>query len=252
MRDGYIIHEKTMQQMARLTPEDTAYLMACMSAYYHTGEIDIDQVAETSIAVAVILDDAIERMDADAEAYEKSVEQRRKAAEKRWEKESEPCEDDANDMREDATACDRNAKECEGDAKNAVSVSDSVSVNTKENSPTESKRKKFIPPTVDEVREYCAERNNGIDPEHFVDYYSSQKWKKANGRPVEDWKACVRTWERKETAKPVQPASSQNTRAKPTLGKFGNFPQRDADYNRDMARLIMQHDAEEVAAAMPF
>lgn len=60
------------------------------------------------------------------------------------------------------------------------------------------KRKRFTPPSADEVRAYCLERGNGIDADDFIDYYGSQKWKKANGRPVEDWKACIRTWERRE------------------------------------------------------
>lgn len=58
------------------------------------------------------------------------------------------------------------------------------------------KRKKESPPTIDEVKAYCLERGNNVDPERFVDYYGSQKWKKANGQPVADWKACVRTWEK--------------------------------------------------------
>ena len=58
------------------------------------------------------------------------------------------------------------------------------------------KRKKEDPPTIDEVRAYCLERGNRVDPERFIDYYASQKWKKANGQPVADWKACVRTWEK--------------------------------------------------------
>lgn len=58
------------------------------------------------------------------------------------------------------------------------------------------KRKKEVPPTIDEVRAYCIERGNNVDPERFIDYYASQKWKKANGQPVSDWKACVRTWEK--------------------------------------------------------
>lgn len=58
------------------------------------------------------------------------------------------------------------------------------------------KRKKEDPPTIDEVRAYCTERGNNVDPERFIDYYASQKWKKANGQPVADWKACVRTWEK--------------------------------------------------------
>ena len=63
-------------------------------------------------------------------------------------------------------------------------------------------QKRFVPPTVSEVKAYCQERNNGINPEEFIDYYASQGWKKANGRPVVDWKACVRTWE-KDRRKPT-------------------------------------------------
>lgn len=59
-------------------------------------------------------------------------------------------------------------------------------------------KKKFIPPTVEEVAEYCRERNNEVDPVAFVAYYASQNWKKANGRPVSDWKLCVITWEKKD------------------------------------------------------
>ena len=57
---------------------------------------------------------------------------------------------------------------------------------------------KFVPPTVDEVRCYCEQRNNSVDPERFVDYYQAQGWKLANGRAMKDWRAAVRaTWEKK-------------------------------------------------------
>lgn len=46
--------------------------------------------------------------------------------------------------------------------------------NIKEKTPSESKRKVFVPPTVDEVRAYCTDRKNGIDPQSFVDFYSSK------------------------------------------------------------------------------
>lgn len=57
------------------------------------------------------------------------------------------------------------------------------------------KRKRFTPPSVDEVRAYCQERNNGINPQAFVDYYEARGWKYGHGKPVVDWKSCVRTWE---------------------------------------------------------
>ena len=59
----------------------------------------------------------------------------------------------------------------------------------------EGNRKRFTPPSVDEVRAYCLERKNGIDPQAFVDYYEARGWKYGPGKPVVDWKACVRTWE---------------------------------------------------------
>ena len=60
---------------------------------------------------------------------------------------------------------------------------------------------RFTPPTLEEVREYCNERNNGVDPERFVDYYTSNGWK-VGKNAMKDWKAAVRTWEKTETQKP--------------------------------------------------
>ena len=54
---------------------------------------------------------------------------------------------------------------------------------------------KFVPPTVLEVKEYCEERNNAVDPETFVDFYSAKNWMIGKNK-VKDWKACVRTWEK--------------------------------------------------------
>lgn len=57
------------------------------------------------------------------------------------------------------------------------------------------KTKRFVPPTIDEVRDYCRERNNLVDPEKFIDYYSSNGWMVGKHKMV-DWKAAVRTWEK--------------------------------------------------------
>lgn len=61
----------------------------------------------------------------------------------------------------------------------------------------EKKRKRFTPPTVDEVREYCLERNNGIDPEAFTAFYASKGWKVGNSQ-MKDWKQAIITWEKRE------------------------------------------------------
>lgn len=80
----------------------------------------------------------------------------------------------------------------------------------KERHSKECPKKIFTPPSVEEVREYCEQRNNNIDPEYFVAYYASQNWIKANGEPVQDWKQTIITWERKEREKVVQTPGRTN------------------------------------------
>ena len=62
------------------------------------------------------------------------------------------------------------------------------------------KAKRFYPPTIDEVKQYCEERKNNIDPMAFIDFYSSKGWMIGKNR-MKDWKAAVRTWERKRKQK---------------------------------------------------
>ena len=53
---------------------------------------------------------------------------------------------------------------------------------------------RFTPPSLEEVKQYCKERNNSVDPESFVDFYSSKGWMIGKNK-MKDWKAAVRTWE---------------------------------------------------------
>lgn len=54
----------------------------------------------------------------------------------------------------------------------------------------------FTPPTVEEVQAYCKERKNNVDAQVFVDFYTANGWVQGKGKPIKDWKAAVRTWER--------------------------------------------------------
>ena len=55
---------------------------------------------------------------------------------------------------------------------------------------------RFIPPTVEDVAFYCQQRQNGIDPQSFVDFYASKGWMVGKTK-MSDWKASVRTWEQR-------------------------------------------------------
>lgn len=84
-----------------------------------------------------------------------------------------------------------------------VYVSDTVNNNSdnrdiysggRQEKPQKQKRdRRSIPPTIEEVAEYCKKNNYGIDPNYFVDFYTSKNWMVGKTK-MTDWQASVRTW----------------------------------------------------------
>lgn len=74
--------------------------------------------------------------------------------------------------------------------KKDISIPEGISISKEKTAAT-----RFVKPTVEEVKAYCSERLNTVDPETFVNFYESKGWKVGN-TPMKDWKAAVRTWER--------------------------------------------------------
>lgn len=62
----------------------------------------------------------------------------------------------------------------------------------------EKEKKRFKKPTVEEIEEYCKERSNGINAQSFIDFYESKDWMIGKNK-MKDWKAAIRTWERKRS-----------------------------------------------------
>lgn len=69
--------------------------------------------------------------------------------------------------------------------------------------------KRFAKPTADEVRAYCAERGNHIDAQAFVDFYEAKGWK-VGSAPMKDWRAAVRTWEKRDAERKQSAISRPN------------------------------------------
>lgn len=61
--------------------------------------------------------------------------------------------------------------------------------------PKEKPQRNQIPPKIEWVRAYIAERRSGIDPQRFMDWYEARGWKIGNRRMM-DWQAALRTWEK--------------------------------------------------------
>lgn len=57
--------------------------------------------------------------------------------------------------------------------------------------------RQFTPPTLDEIENYCRERNNGVDAKKFFEYYSVANWKDSKGNPIKNWKQkMMAVWEK--------------------------------------------------------
>lgn len=117
-----------------------------------------------------------------------------------------------------------------------VNVNDNVN-DTKENTLTSVKEKRFAPPTPENVNGYCREMGyTHVDAERFVNYYAAKGWKIGNDK-IEDWKALVRNWERQDNdQRQGMAAKDPQTAQKKSANRFANFEQRQYDYDSMLFR----------------
>jgi uncharacterized protein YdaU (DUF1376 family) len=140
-------------------------------------------------------------------AYREKSEKAKKSAEARWKKKpnKHAVKGYANALQTD---CEGNAKHKTRTIKQEPATSD---IGADAPPPEKQKRPRFIEPSVEEVRSYCQERGNTIDPQKFVDHYSANGWMRGKTK-IKDWKACVRTWEGNQRASPAQrPAKGERS-----------------------------------------
>ena len=74
-------------------------------------------------------------------------------------------------------------------------------ININNNSLYKERSPKFQKPSLDDIRAYCISRSNNVDPEQFFNFYESKGWTIGKS-PMRDWRAAVRTWEKREKETP--------------------------------------------------
>ena len=62
-------------------------------------------------------------------------------------------------------------------------------------------------PTREEIENYCRERNNGIDPGYFYNFYRAKGWRMGQN-PIQDWRALIQTWEMRDAQQSSGPGAS--------------------------------------------
>ena len=79
-------------------------------------------------------------------------------------------------------------------------------INIDNNSPYKKSSSHFQKPSLEDVRAYCISRSNKVDPEQFFNFYESKGWIIGKS-PMKDWRAAVRTWEKREKEIPQRKRS---------------------------------------------
>lgn len=190
---GFICHDDYYDRLQRLTNEEVGNLFRQLMLY-HSGRVDemTDFIGSEGIAFDFIAND-IDRME---EKHNATSETNRINGAKggRPKKQKEPEKTEQNRTEPEET---------EGKQTKGYKDKDKDKDIDKEKDKNNSKpQKQFTPPTVDDVRQYCAERGNGIDAEYFVAYYENRDWKLTNGKKMRDWHLAIVTWERNNFSKP--------------------------------------------------
>ena len=82
-----------------------------------------------------------------------------------------------------------------------VSITDTDKNNSNSNkaeAKSKSKPKAFVPPTLEEVEEYVRSRNSSVNPQTFWEYFDTGNWRDSEGKPVQNWKQKLITWEKSD------------------------------------------------------
>lgn len=195
---GVLIFWELFDVLEALPGDDAKNMLSAIRGYIQRGAIPDfgDRQALTYLWLVVQ-----PKLDADTERYEKKREQCHDAVMARWEKERQKA------AAEDSKSIRPYTDESERIRKIPTTTT------TPTTTPTTTKKdcmggkpqrtKKFVPPTLEEVKAYAAERGSDVDPERFYDYFTAGDWKDSRGNPVRSWKQKFLTWER------AQPKSSQ-------------------------------------------
>lgn len=209
-KDSFILHDDQYECFSLLTMAQRGQLITAIFEYRLKGETT-QSLSENVYMAYHLITSQIRR---DTEKYEKLCEKRRQAIETRY-KQANTNEykcSNSNQMNTNATYTDTVTN----------TVTDTVTDTVKEESIKEEKRKRFLPPSLEEVKKYCSERGNYVNAEQFTDFYTAKGWK-VGSNPMKDWKAAVRTWERRD-----KQDNGKAEQTQPQKKRYGDFDTDDA------------------------
>ena len=226
MKDSFILYTSFYEPLKLLTDEQLGRLFRAIFEFNINGSEEVSN--DIKMAFAFIKNQLI----VDSKKYENTLKRKSEAGKRgmksRWSNSKENITEITNDnsVINDITKITEDNSVI-NDITKITKITDNDNDNDNENENVNDnvikekkikKRKVFQKPTIEEIQQYCTDRNNNVDAECFYDFYESKGWK-VGKEPMKDWKACVRTWEKNST--PVQ--RNEKNRS------YQNYSQREYD-----------------------
>ena len=181
MKKSFILHYDSLSVIDKMTDDQTGKLLRMMKSY-HNGR---DYICN-DFAVELVFEQFKNQFDRDLEKYNRICE-RNANNWSLWWRPKEPKE---------PSGLITNPKEPKKADSDSDNKNDSVNDNNKKNNNI------FKKPTHTEIKEYCIERKNKVDPQRFIDYYDSVWWMVWKNK-MKDWKATIRWWESRDKEKKI-------------------------------------------------
>lgn len=221
-KKSFVLYLDYKKHFALLSPDDQGRLLMAIFDYVETG-------AEPALESMPLMAFSFIRaqLDRDQASYEETCKRRAEAGRKSGEArraKAEAAEQEGTKrtsvqfvQQNEQEGTKRTDNDNENDNENENENENEINNRGNSDESPSKKSARFVPPTVDEVRAYCIERNNRVSPEAFVDFYSSKGWMVGKNK-MKDWKAAIRTWEKGENRQPTpRPAQQPRQYSNPAL-----------------------------------
>jgi hypothetical protein len=208
-REYFCCYHSYLEAMEQLNDAERGRLFTACLTYSKTGEAPELRGNERFVFPAFR-----SQIDRDNANYEEKCRKQSANARKRW----------------DAAACDgmptdaKHAKTKEKEKEKEKAKEKEKEKGKEKVASCDAPSSRFVPPTVEEVMEYCLERQNGIDAQAFVDFYASKNWMVGKTK-MSNWKASVRTWEqrRKQEGGNAGGSNAGNTGGSGQTQRYGTY-----------------------------
>lgn len=187
------------KKLEKLSDQEVGRLVRALLEYGETGETE-ELTGRESIAFDFIADD-INRAKA---AYDERCAKNQRNIEKRYARQDGTTVYDG--IRTNTTVYETYQTKDKDKTKTKDKTKD---ISLPPNGVSDTRAKRFTPPTLAEVQSYVAERHSAVDPQGFIDFYEAKGWM-VGKTPMKDWKAACRNaekWERWERDRDKRPFS---------------------------------------------